>query len=63
MKKNNPLLIIKRPSGSDCVRLTLDFVQVAFLVFGEQVGVCIFSGIHFPHKQGFEPAVLLVFVA
>lgn len=44
-------------------QLTLDFVQVAFFVFGQQVGVGIFSGIHFPHKQGLEPALLSVSVA
>lgn len=44
-------------------KLTLNFVEVALLVFGQEVGVCVFSGIYFPDKQGFEPAVLTARVA
>lgn len=47
----------------DHAGLTLNFVQVAFLIFGQQVGVCIFAGINFPDKEWIKPAVLSVFVA
>lgn len=49
--------------GEDPAELTLNFVQVAFLVFGQQVGVRIFPGINFPDKEGVEPAVLSVSAA
>lgn len=35
---------------------TLNFIQVAGLFLWQQVGVGIFSGIDFVHKQGTEPA-------
>lgn len=44
-------------------RLTLNFVQVAFLIFGQQVSVCIFPGVDFPHKYRLKPAVLSVSAA
>lgn len=47
----------------DRAELTLNFVQVAFLIFGQQVGVCIFPGINFPDKEWVKPAVLSVSVA
>lgn len=60
------IIILKKGPFCGCdgvFLLTLDFVQVALLVFSEQVGVCVFPGVHFPHKQGFEPAVLPFSVA
>lgn len=43
--------------------LTLNFVQVAFLVFGQEIGVCIFPGIDLPHKQWLKPAGVSVSAA
>lgn len=42
------------PAGA----LTLDLVEVAGLLLGEEVGMCIFAWIHLVHKEGAEPAAL-----
>lgn len=42
------------PAGA----LTLDLVEVAGLLLGEEVGMCILAWIHLVHEEGAEPAAL-----
>ena len=40
--------------------LTLDFVEVAGLLLGQQGGVGVLPGIHLVHKERAEPAAFIV---
>lgn len=40
--------------------LTLDFVEVAGLLLGQQGGMGVLPGIHLVHKEGAEPAAFII---
>lgn len=46
------------PAGSPAAALTLDLVEVAGLLLGEQVGMCVLAWIHLVHEERAEPAAL-----
>lgn len=48
------------PRGPPQQPLTLDLVEVACFLLGQQGGVGILPGIHLVHKEGAEPATFIV---